>query len=91
MTILSVLLIALFLSVALAQLWCAYVRLIKRSSGPSHIPLINGVIGAVGIYLYPDPRVSQWWWSAFVLDWGSLPLALECIAYWLFVSRRRRK
>jgi hypothetical protein len=91
LAILSVALILLFVSVAIAHLRSAYIRLIQRMPGPSYIPLINGVIGATGLFLFPDPRVSQLWWLAFVLDWGCLPLALECLAYGLLVVRRRKE
>ncbi len=89
MLIASVVLLSTFGVLAAIQLAYAYLRVV-RGSGVSQVPLVNGLIGALGFWLYPDPAVARCWWLAFVIDWGCLPLLVEWIVYWAWVGRRRR-
>lgn len=89
MLIASVVLLSIFGVLAAIQLAYAYLRVV-RGSVVSQVPLVNGLIGALGFWLYPDPVVARCWWLAFVIDWGCLPLLVEWIVYCAWVGRRRR-
>lgn len=89
MLIASVVLLSTFGVLAAIQLVYAYLRVV-RGSAVSQVPLVNGLIGGLGFWLYPDPAVARCWWLAFVIDWGCLPLLVEWIVYGAWIGRRRR-
>ncbi|HET6384299.1 MAG TPA: hypothetical protein VFJ58_12975 [Armatimonadota bacterium] len=68
-----------------AVVWTIHVAK-KRAS--SWIPLLGGSLGALGIALLPVPAVNRWWWTPFLLDWGSLPGIAENL---IFHGRRYLK
>lgn len=79
--VLSALLLAIFGLVAAGHAVMAYQRLVERKPGRSSVPLLNGAVGALGFWLFPDPEASRLWWLALVLDWGCLPLAVEKVVW----------
>ena len=81
MSILSGALIAGFSLLALSHLVMAYFRIVRRRSGFSSVPLINGLIGAAGFGLSPVPVISGLWWLPFLVDWGCTPLAVEILVW----------
>lgn len=89
MLIASVVLLSTFGVLAAIQLVYAYLRVV-RGSAVSQVPLVNGLIGGLGFWLYPDPAVARCWWLAFVIDWGCLPLLGEWIVYRVWIGRWRR-
>ena len=81
MIILSFALMGVFAVLALSHLVVAYYRIIRRRPGFSSVPLVNGLIGALGIGLFPDPEVSRFWWVALLIDWGCVPLLVEVVVW----------
>src|SRR5262245_30123670 len=82
----SIALLSVFSLLAITHAVMAYKRIIQRMSGFSSVPLINGLIGAVGLGLSPHSAFSLYWWFAFLIDWGCLPLMIEYVIWRL---RRR--
>lgn len=87
MTVAAIVLISLFVILAVTHLIGAFLRIAMKRGGHSSVPVINCVIGSVGIALCPDPDVARWWWIAWLLDWGGVPLLLELVVAW---ALRRR-
>lgn len=81
MLVLSSALISIFVLLAVGHLVLAYHRIVKRKPGFSSVPLLNGLIGAAGLYLFPDPERSKLWWVAFLVDWGCVPLLVESVIW----------
>ena len=77
MNIFSLLLISLFTILLITHYIFAYQRIIKKKSGYSYVPLLNGVIGGIGFYLAPMEFLNSMWWIAFIIDWGCMPLLVE--------------
>ena len=77
MYVLSVFLIVVFIVFSINHYVFAYQRIINKKEGYSYVPLINGVIGGVGLYLSPIESLSKLWWIAFITDWGCMPLFIE--------------
>ena len=46
---------------------------LRRRRAPSWIPLVGGVLGAVGLWTLPFPETRSLWWLPLFLDWGSIP------------------
>ena len=73
-------------SVALIGFWFACVvlnpvlfvrrEILKRAHAPSLIPFVGGLFGVVGILHFPMSSIHRWWWTAPLLDFGSLPWLL---------------
>lgn len=87
MTVVAIVLISLFVILAVTHLVLAFLRIALKRGGHSSVPVINSIIGSVGLALVPDPDVARWWWIAWLLDWGGAPLLLEHVAAW---ALRRR-
>lgn len=88
MLILSIILIGVFAAFAASHLVIAYRRIVRRERSFSSVPLVNGLIGSAGIYLFPDPRWSKWWWLPFMIDWGCVPLVFEWVV-WRVMRRKK--
>lgn len=86
MLFLSSALIGVFGLLAVGHLVLAYHRIVRRKPGFSSVPVVNGLIGGAGIYLFPDPDIAKLWWLAFLVDWGCVPLLVES-AVWRATRR----
>lgn len=87
MTIVAIVLISLFVILAITHLVLAFYRIALKRGGHSSVPVINCVLGSVGLALLPDPDVARWWWIAWLLDWGGVPLLLEHVVAWALRPR----
>jgi hypothetical protein len=47
---------------------------ILRKKWTSAVPLIGGLVGAIGIVLLPACGSWKYAWLPFILDWGSIPV-----------------
>ena len=65
-------------------------RYLRRSNAPSWIPLIGGILGAIGLLILPTPSLRAAWWIPFFLDWGSVPGITHAVA-WHLLRRNREK
>jgi H+/Cl- antiporter ClcA len=45
----------------------------------SWIPLVGGVIAALGVGLIPNTEARSYWWIPLILDWGSVPGLLHAV------------
>lgn len=48
-------------------------EVLKRPGTPSLIPVVGGIFGGVGLSHIPIAQISPWFWTAVLLDFGSLP------------------
>ena len=65
------------------------IRWLISSRPTTVIPLVGGCCTALGVFLVPDPAVSQYWWLALFLDYGTIPL-LTRSAYFVYVRRSQQ-
>ncbi|MBL8814508.1 MAG: hypothetical protein JNL58_00655 [Planctomyces sp.] len=75
----SLLLIALSTYISLGQWWAMYWIPKKRNAlgqprNYSMIPLVGGVLGAIGCWLAPAPSVRSLWWLPLIFDPGCVLL-----------------
>lgn len=59
-----------------------------RKKAPSLVPLVGGLCGMLAMLIVPLPSLRKWWWLAFVVDCGSLPLIIRTLIYGVIQSRR---
>lgn len=81
MIYLSLLLLVIFIVLAINHLVFAFLRIVKKKDGFSYVPVINGLIGALGLFLYPEKDFSAYLWVPFAIDWGCLPLVGEILLH----------
>jgi hypothetical protein len=81
--LLSGVLIAVFAMVAFGHAYCVIRYLTKRTAF-SVVPLLGGVLGAVGFYLAPDATLQRFWWLPLLIDYGSFP----SLAAWAYAGFR---
>ena len=77
-------LLALSLYVALGHAWVFWRRFVRNEGVPSWVPLLAGIIGALGLCALPIPGARLWWWLPFLLDYGSLPGLFYSVVYHYF-------
>lgn len=81
MNILSMILVAFFALFACGHVVLAFFRIAGKRPGFSSVPLVNGVLGAVGLALSESSVLSSKWWIPFLVDWGCLPLLVESLVW----------
>jgi hypothetical protein len=76
--------------VIIANIWITFGGLFKkRQSFESLLPLIEGIIGMIGLHISPHARLQHSWWIPLILDLGCLPLLL-CVIFDQLWKRLRR-
>ena len=60
-----------------------------RKEGPSGIPLIGGIAGAIALLIAPVDGVARFWWVPLFADYGCLP-SLIALGFLLWRERRSR-
>jgi len=56
--------------------WIFWETVIKNQPAPSPVPIVGGIIAAVGIAILPLSGAWMWAWIPIVIDWGGLPAIL---------------
>lgn len=94
MTALRIILAILVLGMGLliiASNWHVFLRVqVRRTPGPSWVPLVGGALAALGLLLQPDERWRSFWWVPLVLDWGTLPGITHAVLWHLFRKSKSR-
>src|SRR2546423_1733520 len=88
-TIISTLLLGLgtwIVGVNLTIFWFAAVR---RKHTSSVTPFLGAALVGAGLLLLPLSNTSRWWWIPFVVDWGSLPVVVASVIWW--IARRKKE
>lgn len=60
---------------------------VLRRKTSSLIPFVGGVIGAIGILIFPNPQIHFYWWLPLVLDPGCCYLLVMQI--WGLLFKRK--
>ena len=69
----SILLVSVALWIILLN-WLVFIQVhIQGREAPSWIPLLGGILLALGFVLWPSNPCIWLCWLAFIFDWGSLP------------------
>jgi hypothetical protein len=84
--IISAVLIGLFGIIAIGHAFCL-IRFLAGGVAFSVIPLLGGVLGAVGFWMAPAPALRHFWWLPLLLDYGSIPSAVSWLVFWAKVRR----
>lgn len=63
--------------------WHSAWRALRGRKAPSPVPLVGGLAGAVAMLTSPWEGTSSLWWLPFLLDWGSIPVAVYAGAWHL--------
>lgn len=66
--------------------WRGVFRYYKYKKSTTSIPLFGGLFIAIAFVFIPNNPVSYVWWLAFLIDYGSLPLLLQTICF--FVKKK---
>jgi hypothetical protein len=56
--------------VCIANWHAAYLAFVVKQYVPSWIPILGGLLLALGALLCPFPDVRRWFWLAFLIDFG---------------------
>lgn len=85
--VLSIAVLLLSLTLILGN-WVIFWRVyVSKKLKASWIPLVGGVLGAVGLILLPVRQASGYWWVPLLVDFGCAPGFLY--ALWWHVMRKR--
>jgi hypothetical protein len=60
-------------------------------SGPSWIPFVGGIAGALGLLMLPIKGVSGYWWIPLLVDWGCVPGFTHTAIYYVVCYWRKRR
>jgi hypothetical protein len=71
-SVISILLIAIFGLIAFGHI-CCLVRFLVKGTTFSVVPLVGGILGGVGFFLAPYATLRHFWWLPSILDYGSVP------------------
>ena len=55
----------------------------------SLIPLVGGILSAIGIAVLPLNSVNKLWWIPLLIDIGCVPILIYTLVYRLFFHRRK--
>jgi len=69
--------------------WYILTVLVAKKKHSSFIPLLGGLFLSISIAIMPDSRYHWLCWFAFVIDFGSLPLLV--ITVWFFITGKHKK
>ncbi len=82
--IVSCTLMLVFVGIAGSNARLAFASLVLKKRSPSWIPIVGGVIGAIGVAVLPVENSWRFLWIPFLLDWGSLPGIVHAVVWILF-------
>ncbi len=83
--ILGIMAVCAFLYIAAGNLYLLYLNRVKAQRH-SLIPLVGGVLGALGLLSIPAQHASEYWWIPLILDFGALPLVVITILWFIYRS-----
>jgi len=85
--LLTVVLGAFFLGLAVFN-WRAFWRnTVRRGREPEAVPVVAALLGVLAVFVCPVAGSSQAWWGPLIIDFGTLPYALW-LAYAMAFSKR---
>jgi hypothetical protein len=64
-----------------AMNWVAVLAYVIRKQGSSKVPLLGGGFLAVSMAVWPQDSVRHLWWLPLLLDWGCVPLFVNCAIF----------
>ena len=64
---------AIFLYMALANLYLLLRPIIRGGKRESWVPILGGLSGMIACFVAPSTTVRAIWWIPLVLDFGTLP------------------
>ena len=77
-------------------LWLSYLnwvvfwkRHVLNAPASSWIPLLGGLVGAIGVVILPVVGSCAWAWVPFVFDWGSVP-GISYSVFWHLKKREHK-
>ncbi len=68
--------------------WTCFVRWLQGRGNSSSVPLVGGILGALGCWLAPDGALREFWWVPLVVDISCAPGLVFTLGHLLF--RRAR-
>jgi hypothetical protein len=63
-------------------------RYLRGGHGASFVPVVGGILGAIGFLILPVPSFRSAWWVPLFLDWGNV-LAIAHAVIRTLGSKRR--
>jgi|GEM_PF-3770640 len=87
LTVLSLICTVLSLMAIVPHWWLIIGYYINPKRTGSMVPLFGGIFGAFALCLWPHDALCGWWWVPFVIDPGSVFLAITTA--WFFLGRNR--
>lgn len=79
--ILASVLIGFFGLIAVGHAYCL-IRYFTKHVRFSVVPLLGGVLGALGFYVAPAVALQKLWWLPLLIDYGSVPSVIS----WAYTS-----
>jgi len=72
--IISLVFISFFLIIAIFNLKVAWRNFFQKKRGPSEIPIIGGIFGAISLYLFPHIELKSFFWLPIMApsDWTGI-------------------
>lgn len=89
--IISVAFIFAFLWIAVANWSIVWIYCFTRKNVGSCIPMMGGLLGAIGMWILPIDGSHRIAWIPFLLDWGSIPHLVYTAGYFLVYWGYRRR
>ena len=61
----------------------------KTSKKPSNIVLLGGILICIAFLISPINQLKSFWWLGFVIDYGSLPIFIHTVYFYIRIGRFR--
>lgn len=71
--------------------WCGELAPLFGRKRGSWVPLVGGLLGALGFAIAPWNELRRLWYVPLLVDWGSLPGVLFTIFYYLVLRGSRKE